>query len=96
VWQTLEALLASQRQWTQNHTVQADKIIPAIVGVGLNMEQLMVDMNSMEVLLRIEQDKKDAILLRVSATPEYFVNGRPLPSFGQRQLADLVREELNK
>ena len=95
-WQTLEALLTSQPQWTQHHTVQPDRIAPAIVGVGLNMEQLMVDMNAMEVLLRIEQDKKDAILLKVSATPEYFVNGRPLPSFGQQQLADLVREELKK
>jgi protein-disulfide isomerase len=56
----------------------------------------MVDMNAMDVLLRAEQDKKDAILLKVSATPEYFVNGRQLPSFGQQQLADLVREELSK
>jgi len=95
-WQTLEALLASQPQWTQHHTVQPDRIAPAIAGVGLNMEQLMVDMNAMEVLLRIEQDKKDAILLKVSATPGYFVNGRPLPSFGRQQLADLVREELKK
>ena len=95
-WQTLEALLASQNQWTQHHAVQPDRIGPAIAGVGLNMEQLMVDMNAMDVLLRAEQDKKDAILLKVSATPEYFVNGRQLPSFGQQQLADLVREELSK
>lgn len=95
-WQTLEALLASQQQWTQHHAVQPDRIRPAIAGVGLNMEQLTADMDSMEVLLRIEQDKKDSILLKVSATPEYFVNGRPLPSFGQQQLADLIREELSK
>ena len=95
-WETLEALLASQQQWTQHHTVQPDRIGPAIAGVGLNMEQLAVDMNAMEVMLRIEQDKKDSILLKVSATPEYFVNGRSLPSFGKQQLADLIREELSK
>ena len=95
-WQTLEALLASQNQWVQNHIVQPDKIGPAIAVVGLNFEQLMADMNTVEVMQRIEQDKKDSILLQVSATPEYFVNGRPLPSFGQQQLADLVREELRK
>ena len=60
------------------------------------MEQLTADMNSVQVMQRIEQDKKDSIHLKVSATPEYFVNGRQLPSFGQQQLADLVREELNK
>jgi protein-disulfide isomerase len=95
-WQTLEALLASQNQWVQNHVVQPDRIAPAIAGVGLNMVQLTADMNTMQVMQRIEQDKKDSILLKVSATPEYFVNGRPLPSFGQQQLADLVREELRK
>ena len=95
-WQTLEALLASQRQWVQNHTVQPDRIGPAIAGLGLNMEQLKADMNTVHVMQRIEQDKKDSIFLKVSATPEYFVNGRPLPSFGRQQLAELIREELGK
>jgi hypothetical protein len=30
----------------------------------------------------------------VTKTPEYFVNGRPLPSFGFEQLRTLVDEEL--
>ena len=60
------------------------------------MERLEVDMNSMEVLRRIEKDRNDSILLKVVKTPTYFVNGRPLPSFGAQQLADLVREELEK
>ncbi len=95
-WQTLEALLASQNQWVLNHIVQQDRVLPAIAGLGLNMDQLVADMNTLEVMQRIEQDKKDAVFLKVSATPEYFVNGRPLPSFGQQQLLDLVREELQK
>ena len=95
-WQTLEALLASQSQWAINHAVQPDRVLPAIAAVGLNLDQLAADMNTADVLARIEKDKKDSILLKVSATPEYFVNGRPLPSFGQQQLLDLVREELQK
>lgn len=95
-WQTLEALLASQQQWVSNHTVRPDRVVPAIAGVGLNIDQLMMDMDAMEVSSRIEQDRKDSILLKVSATPEYFVNGRPLPSFGQEQLRILVGEELVK
>ena len=95
-WQTLEVLLMSQRQWVQNHVVQPDNIGPVIAGIGLDMEQLTADMNSAEVTQRIERDKQDAILLQVSKTPDYYVNGRPLPSFGQKQLADLVREELGR
>jgi hypothetical protein len=32
--------------------------------------------------------------LKVTATPEYFVNGRPMPSFGEQQLQDLISEAL--
>ena len=95
-WETLEVLLATQQQWTQHHTVLPEKIAPAIAGVGLDMEQLMTDMDSVEVQARIEQDRKDAVFLKVSKTPDYYVNGRPLPSFGPQQLADLIREELGK
>ena len=95
-WETLEAMLRAQSQWTQHHKVLPERIGPAIASVGLDMEQLQADMNSMAVLQRFEQDKRDAITLKIRRTPTYFVNGRPLPSFGAQQLADLVREELEK
>lgn len=95
-WETLEALLASQSQWTQNHTVLPDKIPAAIASVGLDMDRLLAEMNSIEVMRRMELDKNDAVLLKVVKTPGYYVNGRPLPSFGSQQLLDLVREELAK
>ena len=91
---TLEALLASQAQWAPHHTVQPDLVLQAISGVGLNIEQLLVDMNAPEVAQRMEQDRSDAVALKVTATPEYFVNGRPMPSFGEQQLMSLVSEAL--
>ena len=95
-WETLETLLASQQQWVQNHVVQPDRVLPAIASVGLDIDQLRADMDSPEVRERMEKDLADSKVLKVVATPEYFVNGRPLPSFGQEQLATLVREELQK
>ena len=94
--ETLEALLATQSQWTRNHVVLPEMIEPAIADVGLDMEMLKADMNSIEVMRNMEQDRKDAVFLKISKTPTYFVNGRPLTSFGAQQLADLVREELEK
>ena len=95
-WETLEALLARQEQWTRNHIVVPEMIAPAIADVGLDMDKLEADMNSIDVLRNMEQDRKDAVFLRISKTPTYFVNGRALPSFGAQQLADLIREELEK
>lgn len=95
-WQTLEALLATQHLWVPNHVVQPDRVLPALAGVELDLERLAADMNAPEVGQRMERDRSDAITLKVAATPEYFVNGRPLPSFGQQPLQGLVQEELGK
>jgi protein-disulfide isomerase len=95
-WETLEALFGRQAQWAPDHTVQPDLVLQAVSAVGLNLEQLMVDMNAPEVTQRMARDLGDAATLKVTATPEYFVNGRPLPEFGDQQLLDLVRDELDK
>jgi protein-disulfide isomerase len=93
-WQTLETLLASQSRWAPQHTVQPDLARQAIAGVGLDMEQLLRDMNEPEVSARMKRDYDDGVALKVTATPEYFVNGRSLPSFGEQQLRTLVSDEL--
>lgn len=95
-WETLEALLASQSSWAPHHTVQPDLVVPVLERVGLDMNRLRTDMDSAEITGRIERDRTDAMTLKVTATPEYFVNGRPLPSFGYEQLLTLVREELDR
>ena len=48
-WETLEALLATQSQWTRNHTVVSELIGPAIADVGLDMDKLEADVNSIDV-----------------------------------------------
>ena len=95
-WQTLEALLATQAEWAPHHTVQPEQVGPAIAGVGLDQERLRADMEAPDVAQRMALDLADAQALKVTATPEYFVNGRPLPSFGYEQLMNLVAEELRR
>ena len=93
-WPALEALLANQSQWVRNHTVLPEFAWKPLEGLGLNLDQMKVDMASPEIAQRIEQELNDAKALKVTQTPEYFVNGRPLPSFGLEQLQSLVRDEL--
>ena len=95
-WETLEMLFGRQAQWAPNHTVQPDLVLQTVSAVGLDLARLMTDMNSPEVGQRMAQDMADAATLKVTATPEYFVNGRPLPEFGESQLRALVQEELDR
>lgn len=93
-WQATEALLASQPVWVQNHRAQFDLIWPSLERAGLDTARLKVDMQAPEVAAAVAQDMADATTLNVAQTPEFFVNGRPLPSFGVEQLRQLVNEEL--
>lgn len=93
-WPALEALLSSQESWVENHTAQVDKVWPQLEGLGLNLDQVRADMAAPEIASLIAQDLADAASLNVTMTPEYFVNGKPLPSFGYEQLKGLVAEAL--
>ena len=96
LWPALEALLASQAQWSPGHTPQVAAAWKQLEGLGLNREQMIADMASPEITQRIAQDLADAAALNVTMTPEFFVNGKPLPSFGYEQLKQLVDEALKQ
>jgi len=93
-WQTLEALLAAQGLWVIDHVAQPDMARQVVAGLGLDLARLTADMGAPEVAERMAQDRRDAALLNVTKTPEYFVNGRQMQSFGRQQLLGLIREAL--
>jgi protein-disulfide isomerase len=95
-WQTLEALLKGQDHWVLGHVVQPRRAKEVLNGVGLNWDQLAAEMNAPELAQRMAQDRGDAKLLGVTQTPEYFVNGRQMDSFGRQQLLDLVDHALRR
>ncbi|WP_420473569.1 DsbA family protein [Noviherbaspirillum sp. ST9] len=95
-WPALEGLLDAQPYWVKNHAAQPEvawKVLDSL-GLGLDMQRANTDMQSPEVTRIIQQDLADAQTLNVTKTPEYFVNGKPLPSFGYDQLKKLVDDAL--
>jgi protein-disulfide isomerase len=93
-WVALEALLENQSDWVRNHTANVDLAWKHLGGIGLNMEQMAFDMTSPEIASVIAQDVADAKALKVTKTPEFFVNGKPLPTFGFEELKGLVDRAL--
>lgn len=93
-WETLEALLAVQDDWVEHHAVQPERVWKHVEGMDLNLEQLQLDMQSPEIARLIAQDLEDARTLNVTKTPEFFVNGKPMPTFGYEPLKQLVDEAL--
>ncbi len=95
-WESLEALLIAQQNWAPNHSPQPDLVWVQLAGLGLDLDRARQDMNSPEIAQVVQQDIADAKALKVTQTPEFFVNGKPMPSFGYEQLTALVNDAVAK
>jgi len=94
-WETLDIMYKKQGYWTSHHKAQPEKVWPLLARVGLNLEQIKKDINDPSIAKLIEQDMADAKALNVRKTPGFFVNGKPLQTFGSKQLLQLVQSELD-
>jgi protein-disulfide isomerase len=94
-WETLDIMYKSQRWWASHSNPQPQLIWRFLPKVGLDIEQLKSDMNDPAIAKLIDQDLADAKTLNVRKTPGFFVNGKPLQTFGYQQLQQLIQSELN-
>ena len=92
----LELLFKNQRRWTRNHVSQPNSALGILKGMALNHEKLTADMNGAVVIDAVQQDIRDVQVFNIKATPEFFVNGRSLPSFGFKQLSQLVEKAVEE
>ena len=93
-WETRQLMYDTQPQWTEHHSARPELLWKHLPRIGLNVDQLRKDANDPAIAQLIEQDMADARTLNVTKTPGFFVNGKPLISFGYEQLQALVEAEL--
>ena len=93
-WETLEVMYETQRYWASHHDPQPQRIWEFLPKAGLDLEKIRTDMDDPEIKKIIDQDMADAKTLSVRKTPGFFVNGRPLPRFGYKELQELVESEI--
>jgi protein-disulfide isomerase len=94
--EALEALLGGQRQWAINHVARPELAWEVVQRAGLEMARLKADMQTPDIDKVLQQDMQDAVALNVTKTPEFFVNGKPLPRFGFDELQALVDDALRE
>ncbi len=94
-WETLNLMFETQNIWANHHNYQPEKLWDILPRAGVDIEQIKKDMTDPAIANMIAQDMADVRTLNVQKTPGYFVNGRPLQTFGYQQLYELIQSELN-
>jgi protein-disulfide isomerase len=93
-WETLEVMFASQQYWASHHEPHPERIWTFLPQAGVDIDKLKADMADPALDAVLKGELADASTLGVRMTPEFFVNGKPLPSFGLPQLKALVEAEI--
>ncbi len=93
-WPAAELLFANQQRWVEHHVSNPDNALAGIKTLSLDHERLAQDWQSDKVAKIIARDIRDGQTLKVRATPQFFVNGKPLIVFGYQELLDLVEAEV--
>jgi protein-disulfide isomerase len=95
-WETLEVMYQTQDKWASHDKPQPELIWQYLPPTGLDLDKARKDMNDPAIAKLIEQELSDAKALSVTKTPEFFVNGKPLSSFGRKQLQQMVESEIKE
>jgi len=90
----LEAVLKAQPAWAAHDAPDLTKAWEAAGTAGLDVQKARADMLMPDITGVLNQDREDVRTVGVRQTPTFFVNGKPLSSFGAQQLYDLVRSEV--
>ena len=90
----LEAILAGQPEWASHGTPNLSRAWAIAERAGLDVERARQSLNSPAIVDIARKDASDVAALGIQKTPTFFVNGKPLRSFGMQQLYDLVQQEV--
>ena len=92
----LENLLLAQPAWAAHGAPNLAAAWRAASAGGLDVTAARRDLPRPEINAVLQQDKADLGMVGVAQTPTFFVNGKPLPSFGVQQLVALVGTEVER
>lgn len=90
----LEKLLFEQPAWAVHGQPDMEKAWSLAGEAGLDVAKAKIDAKSPGVVAVLNQDTADMNAINLEGTPTFFVNGKPLTSFGPQQLQDLVAAEV--
>lgn len=90
----LDALMAEQPRWAAHHAPDLARAWQIAAKAGLDLNRVEADAPADKIAAFLAQEAADVKAADVRKTPSFFVNGKPLLTFGPQPLLELVRAEL--
>ena len=95
--EVLTVIFEKQSLWAQHNNEKPELLWTFLAQIeDLNIDKLKEDMNNPKIEQIIDTDTKDAKMMSVRGTPTIFVNDKKLEVLSQKDLFDLVENEIYK
>ena len=94
VHELLSALFERQEEWAAHTGPDPARAWKIAGDVGIDVRKAQQDALAASVDNILQAEADDLVALKVDRTPTFFVNGKPLPSFGPQELVNLVASEV--
>ena len=89
----LEVMLKHQDTWAAHDNPNPGLLWDLIKETGIDVAKARADANDPAAATALRLDTEDVNRLKVTRTPTFFVNGKPLTDFGPGQFQELVHRE---
>ncbi len=93
-WEMHDTLFATQDIWSGMSSVE-DEFNSYALELNMDLEQLLVDIESDDVIEKVRSDQRGGNAAGVRGTPAVFVNGRALGNPSRQRILDAVAEEVS-
>jgi protein-disulfide isomerase len=95
--EVLSMIFEKQPLWAAHNNEKPELLWTFLTQIeGLDIDKLKEDMNNPKIEQIIDTDTKDAKMMSVRGTPTIFVNDKKLEVLSQKDLFDLVENEIYK
>jgi len=94
VHELLSALFERQEEWAAHTGPDPARAWKIAGDVGIDVRRAQQDALAASVDHILQAEADDLVALKVDRTPTFFVNGKPLSTFGPQELVDLVASEV--
>lgn len=91
----MDALMESQPAWASHSNPAPEQAWESARAAGLDLQQAKAYVATGAVDKLLQQDVADLKAVGVTATPSFFVNGKPLLEIDPRVLQQMVESEIN-
>jgi protein-disulfide isomerase len=94
--EVLSALFDRQEEWAAHHSPNPARAWDIAGENGVDLAKARRDARTASIDNLLQREGEDLIAIKVERTPTFFVNGKPLPSFGPQELLDMVAGEVQR